>query len=109
MVYDIGERGLTAEELDRQAQLKGYEFQRLPGFPASHRVMGRDRAGKPITAGEVETVFNTCYLIDFVKGPGAFLSHTRAREEDVLKLAIRLFEQVNPEGPQLVLVSREAS
>lgn len=95
----------SKEELDRREQLKGYRFQFLRGMPLDHKVVGRDRNGRPVTVGEVEKVFNDAYLIDFVKGPGTFLRHTGPRQEDVLTLAIELFsEQVDREAGTLVLV-----
>jgi hypothetical protein len=100
----------SAEELDRRNQLRGYRMQYLPGMPPDHKVVGRDRDGRPITAGEVEKVFNECYLIDYVKGKGTFAEHTGPREEDVLALAMELFtagldgEQI--EERKLVVVPR---
>lgn len=96
----------AAEELDRRNQLKGYQMQRL-NLP-DHRVVGRDRDGKPVTCGEVEKVFNDAYLIDFVKGPGTFLQHTGTRQEDVLTIAFALFADVlqrKADAGKLTLVS----
>ncbi len=97
----------SKEELDRREQLKGYQFQYLTPSLPDHKVVGRDRDGKPVTVGEVEQIFNNAYLIDFVKGAGTFLSHTGPRQEDVLHIALELFAdqlQRQADAGKLVLV-----
>ena len=66
-------------------------FQKLPGNPPQHKVVGKLSDGTKIRVGAIEMVWNDYLFIDAVKGSGTYEAGADANNRKALTLARALY------------------
>lgn len=79
----------------RMESLVGTPFERLPGEPPQHKVIGRTSDGIPIRVQDVEMVFNDAALMDQISDYGTdgplYRDTIKETQREVYELAIKLY------------------